>query len=121
MLLDKEADVALRDRRGCTALYWSASGSDKEVVEILLAGGADVNTRSGVVIAEGQADEGWTPLHAACTTDYTAVVELLLAHGADVNVKTKNGYTPFSLAQEREFDEIVELLRKSGAEEPAKK
>ena len=88
---------------------------------MLLAGGADVNARSGLILAEGETDEGWTPLHVACTTDYIAVVELLLAHGADVNAETNNGYTPLSLARERQFDEIIELLRKSGAEEPAKK
>jgi len=122
MLLEKGANVALRDQRGCTALYWAASGSDKEMVEMLLAKGADVNAKSGVIIAEGQADEGWTPLHVACTTDRTAVVELLLAHGADVKAKTKNGCIALALAQEREFDEIVELLRRSGAEEePVKK
>ncbi|MHC4542163.1 MAG: ankyrin repeat domain-containing protein, partial [Planctomycetota bacterium] len=71
----------------------------------------------GVILAEGQADEGWTPLHAACTTGSVPVVELLLAHGADVKVKTKNGFTPLGLAEEREFDEIVELLCKRGAEE----
>jgi len=89
---------------------------------MLLAEGADVNAKSGVIIAEGQADESWTPLHVACTTYRTSVVELLLAHGADVKAKTKNGCTALTLAQEREFDEIVELLRGHGAEEePAKK
>ena len=66
-------------------------------------------------------NEGWTPLHVACTTDRIAVIELLLAHGADVNTKTKNGCVPLALAQEREFDEIVELLRKHGAEEELEK
>ena len=89
---------------------------------MLLAKGADVNAKSGLIIAEGQADEEWTPLHVACTIDRTAVVELLLAHGADVKAKTRNGCTSLGLAQEREFDGIVELLRKHGAEEePVKK
>jgi ankyrin repeat protein len=122
MLLEKDADVALRDQRGCTALYWAVSSSDKELIEMLLTKGADVNAQSGVIIAEGETDEGWTPLHVACTIDRTAVVELLLAHGADINAKTKNGCTALSLAKEREFDEVEELLRRHRAEEePAKK
>jgi ankyrin repeat protein len=110
--------VALRDRWGCTALYHAASRYRKGiVVETLLEMGADVNTKTGVILAEGEPDQGWTPLHAACTTGSAPIVELLLAHGADVKVKTKNGYTPLGLAQEREFDKIVGLLRKHGVKE----
>jgi ankyrin repeat protein len=116
MLLEEGADVELRDRWGCTALYHAASRYRGDAVETLLEKGADVNAKTGVIIAEGQTDEGWTALHAACTTGSAPVVELLLAHGADVNARTKKGCTPLSLAQERELDEIVQLLRKHGVE-----
>ena len=79
--------------------------------------GANVNAKTGIIIAEGQTDEGWTSLHVACTTGNVPVVELLLAHGADVSTKTKNGCTPLALAKDREFEKIVELLYKHGAEE----
>ena len=122
MLLEEGADVELRDRWGCTALYHAASRYRGDTVETLLEKGADVNAKTDVIIAEGQTDEGWTALHAACTTGSVPVVELLLAHGSDVKVETKNGCTALSLAQERELDEIVKLLRKHEAEEkPAKK
>lgn len=55
-----------------------------EVVEVLIAHGADVNARN-------VNDE--TPLF---TVNSAAVAEILIAHGADVNAKTADGATPLS-------------------------
>jgi len=54
----------------------------KEIVELLIAKGADVNSKD---------KSGYTPLHGAAT-DVT--VELLIAEGADVNAKGDDGSTP---------------------------
>jgi ankyrin repeat protein len=118
MLLDKGADITIRDDFGCTALFWAALGGHKDIVETMLAKGADVNAKSGVFLPSwGISDEGWTPLHGACARWHKTVVEVLIANGADINAKTRNGKTPMSLAKERGHEQVVELLRKHRAKE----
>jgi len=124
MLLDKGADVTIRNDIGATPLNWGIPFYDVEHLKMLIAKGADVNTRHGPWLRAGiknQGDEGWTPLHVVCMdagrAGTEAKAEVLIAHGADVNAKTKKGKTPMSLAKERGDEQIVELLRKHGAKE----
>lgn len=122
MLLDKGADITITDDYECTALFYTRW---KDNVEMMIAKGANVNARSGVIFSYGdsKSDEGWTPLHMACRRINKAVVEVLIANGADVNAKSKNGKTPISVVKEgpghvKGYDkQIIEFLRKHGAKE----
>jgi len=90
---------------GATPLHCAAGTGHKDVAELLLAKGAEVNV----------ADiDGRTPLHYAATMGHKNVVELLLAKGAYVNAKDKNGATPLSLATFLGYKDIAELLRQHG-------
>ena len=94
-----------------TALHSALDAGRFDIVELLLAKGADVNIRD---------DEGRTPLHIAswyAAGKNTKIVELLLSKGADINVKANNGKTALSWAVEGGYTEIAELLRKHGAKE----
>src|SRR5271155_1820794 len=71
--------VFSKDDRGDTPLHWASAKGHKDVAQLLLASGADVNARN---------NNGWTPLHYAVSHDRKDVVELLLANKADVNAKT---------------------------------
>ena len=77
----------------------------KEVVELLIAEGADVNAKN---------KHGGTPLHEAAASGHKEIVELLIAEGADVNAKDVNGYTPLDWAIFNKDTETADLLRKHG-------
>ena len=118
LLLAKGADVNITTKNGQTPLHWAVNRNDhrgdKDLVELLLKHGANVNAKAANTSVDW---EGWTPFHVACRNGNKAIVEMLLAKGANVNAKTDKGYTPLSLAKEKGHTEIVELLRKHGAKE----
>ena len=75
----------------------------KEIVELLIAKGADVNVKD---------KQGSTTLHWAAYHGHKEIAELLIAKGANVNAKTKIGRTPLDAAFPH--PEIADLLRKHG-------
>ena len=100
------ADLNLKkDLFGSTPLHSAALKGRKEVAELLVSEGADVNTKN---------INGWTPLHYAAVVDHKEIVELLLASGADVNAKTDAGETPLDNAIKYKRTETADLLRKHG-------
>jgi cytohesin len=88
---------------GRTPLRWAAWGGHKEIVELLIAEGADVNAPQ---------NGGWTPLHCAAGKDHKEIAELLITAGADVNAKDEDGDTPLDNAKHK--PETADLLRKHG-------
>ena len=90
-------------------LHWAAYKDRKEVAELLIAEGADVNEKGGV---------NMTPLNIAAQEGHNQVVELLIANGADVNgTGGPFGGTPFHSAATKE---IAEVLIAAGADVNAK-
>ena len=70
--------------RAYTPLHLAAGKNAFATAEVLLKGGADVNTKT---------NEGGTPLHLAALTNAFATAEVLLKAGADANAK--NNKKPF--------------------------
>jgi len=93
LLLDSKADTEIKYNNighpGGTVLHYTAEHGKKEMAELLLAHGAQVNARD---------DEGRTALHLAVSGGSSPMVELLLAHEADVNLKDNRGNTALDLA-----------------------
>ena len=81
------------------SLHRAAYNKHKEIIELLITNGVDVN---------GKNDAAETPLHLATTKE---IAELLIANGADVNAATNRGTTPLDWAAN---DEIASLIRKHG-------
>jgi ankyrin repeat protein len=107
---DKEANLDMKDEQAAFAASIRRSWPDmRDVVELLLERGADVNDKDSF--------KGMTFLHHGAVLGLKDAAELSIAHGANVNASDSKGRTPLSLANEQGHAEIVELLRKHGAKE----
>jgi ankyrin repeat protein len=108
LLLANNADINTTDNHyKRTPLHQAASSGAKDVVELLIAKGADVNAK---------ANNGETPLHRAAEGGRKDAAKLLLAHGSKVNAKNRKGKTPLRVAR-RDSKEVAELLRQHGGHE----
>ena len=94
---------------GWTPLHTAVEGGHKEIAELLIDNGADVNAMD---------KDGRTPLHFASAKGHKEIAELLIAEGADVNVIIQSGsfqeMTPLDMATDKNRTETEDLLRKHG-------
>ncbi|MDP6417772.1 MAG: ankyrin repeat domain-containing protein, partial [Gammaproteobacteria bacterium] len=75
---------------GWTPLFYATSGGgQKEIAELLIAEGANVNAKDKL---------GDTSLQVAAYQGHKEIAELFIANGADVNSKADNGKTPLDWA-----------------------
>lgn len=111
-LLNQKADVNKAQGDGMTALHWAASNDDLELVQALLAAGADVKaeTRLGAV----------TPLFMACKNGSASTIEALLKAGASASAPDAHGTTPLMIAAAAGGADAVRVLLEHGAEVNAK-
>ena len=106
--LDAGVDINARDENGSTPLHWAALEGHKDIVELLINRGAEVNATSEI--------GGWTPLHMAASKNHIQVVSFLIKKGADEDAKAIiGGWTPLHWAALEGHKDIVELLIKLGA------
>jgi ankyrin repeat protein len=92
----------------------ATSGTHTQVIQLLLASGADVNVKDA---------NGFTPLIAAAATGKIEIVDVLLKHGADPNAKSfhrapaygRGKVSALILASVSGFADIVQILLDHGA------
>uniref|UniRef100_A0A672T631 Histone-lysine N-methyltransferase EHMT2-like n=1 Tax=Sinocyclocheilus grahami TaxID=75366 RepID=A0A672T631_SINGR len=89
-LLNRGADVTVRDKEMNVCLHWASFAGSAEIVELVLNAGCPL---SSVNL------HGDTPLHIAAREGYTDCVTLFLSRGADIDIMNKEGDTPLSLAR----------------------
>lgn len=87
--------------KGWSPLWQAAFWNRGEIVDYLLAHGADIRAATR---------RGETPLHGAVMGGDRAIVERLLGQGASVNAQAENGMTPLHRAAWQRSREIVWLL-----------
>ena len=95
------------DMIGATPLYVATDNNHLEIVELLIANGADLNAN---------ALGGVTPLFAAIENNHLKIAELLISSGADLNAKNSLGYTSLHRAVHGRRKLLVELLIIKGAD-----
>ena len=111
--LDAGVDVDAKNDRGNTPLYAALLSMHKEVSELLVAKGADVNIKQ---------ENGETILHqvidARLPTGFypLEIAEWLISNGADLNAEYDHGVTPLFLAVQAWREEAVQLLIDNGAD-----
>ena len=107
LLLDKKADVNLKNSYGNTPLHVAVSVGNDNLIKLLLDKKADVN-------AKGSGDD--TPLHIAIRKGYYDVAKLLLDRKADINLKNRYGNTPLHVAILNGSKSFASLLIEKGAD-----
>lgn len=103
ILLDRGANVNIKDHGGDTALIEATPFGSEAVIRMLLEKGADVNAKEA---------DGDTPLILATTSGYDNIVRLLLEFKADISAKNDVGDTALTIAQRNKYEAIVRLLQK---------
>jgi ankyrin repeat protein len=146
LIESKHVDIDIQDKEDNTALLIAVKQKNRDIVEKLLAKGADANIRnnkhempiimalnsidsrnspkiimdlinSGADVNYVSRDEGKTPLHLASEIRYLAdVVNELITKGANVNALTVNGETPLYIASRSNNIDIVKTLLNNNAD-----
>ena len=109
-LIAREPDlIKSYSHDGWTPLHLACFFAQPDLVETLIAQGADVKARS----RNGMHN---TPLHAAAAGRNRDAVRLLLEHGAEVNAQQEGGWTALHAAAQNGDAEMVRLLIAAGAD-----
>jgi ankyrin repeat protein len=105
-LLAAGAEVDAKDELGWTALMKACNNAEMdrgfpEIVERLIAAGADPNVKIGY---------GIRPLMIAAGYGEAAVCEALLAGGADVLAKNDGGLTALMMVKDKFYVDVINIL-----------
>lgn len=100
------SDVNKIISKGRTLLHIAAENGQKEIVELIIDDGANINVLSVLF--------KYSPIGLAAQSNQKEIVKLLIAKGANLNTRGIRGRTPLDLAVQANLIEIANLLRKNG-------
>ena len=105
-LIDRGAQIAVKNNEGVTALYWAANNGHVSILLQLLQKGANCRPKDKI---------GWTPLHRAAFNGHTDVVRVLLDNHADIEATDGTKWTALMRAATTGNVEVTELLLSKSA------
>jgi len=143
-LLEKSPELLKsRSENEKTPLHFAAQGGHKDIVELLIAKGADVNAKnvaketplhyaaalahkevvdlliSKEAVLNSETTDGSTPLHYSANLGSSEIIQVLVEKGVDINGRNKYGLTPLDLAYDFDQKEAAQLiLSKGGSSSP---
>jgi ankyrin repeat protein len=94
--------------QGLTALHRAAFFDSAEMLELIIAHGANINAKHGT---RANGIGGATPLMYAATNGNLTAISTLLKHGADAVVGTVNGEVALESATKYKHPEAAELIK----------
>jgi ankyrin repeat protein len=106
-MLEKGADLEVKDKYGRTPLIYCAQSSKPENMTFLLDAGADITASD---------DEGTTALGSAVHKSHEAGVRLLLERGSDIITRHLSGTSIIQVAAETGNLNITQMLLEKGAD-----
>jgi ankyrin repeat protein len=112
-LIELGADANASMPREPKPLMEACGNGHREIVDLLLQAGADVNAKCSV---SDEGDPGETPLMAAATFGHRDIVDALLKKGACIDLTTRRGRSALSIALGNGHDdlEMVRFLLEAG-------
>lgn len=121
--------INAKDENGSTPLIWACLNRRKDVVEMLMTTGADINLVdftgntplqnaldsenveiADILISKGANVQLGSSLHSACRKGYRRIVELIIHNGVDINKRDNRGRTPLLIACSHVQEDIVNFL-----------
>jgi len=104
-ILDEDpSQINATGAHGIPLMHFPVVGGHKEIADMLIARGADVNAGDGLN----------TALHGAAQMDTVIMADWLIAHNVSINAQNYEGKTPLSIATANGHSEVAELLRQHG-------
>ncbi|QRY18880.1 ORF-10 [Teiidae poxvirus 1] len=104
ILIDYNVNVNIRNKHGCTPIYYAIRRSNKELVELFLINGVILNQDRELYLT--------TALLSGCSLD---IIRLLINYGANVNEIDDFGRTPLHHSICKGYHDITRLLVTSNA------
>lgn len=111
-ILNSGIDVNSKTLQGVPLLCVATRNDSKEMLELLLEKGADIN--------EVSEDRGYSPVMDAVWRKNYEIAKLLIDHGADLSTMSSDGQSILVLAVGNGNSKIVKLLLDSGADPDVK-
>ena len=106
-LIEKRANLDLKNEGGMTALHLAIDKRDESVVQLLIGKGANVDL---------QDEYGRTALHWGVLKRNPAIVKLLIENRANLNIKDNTGATPLASSIAIRAEAVRNLLIENRAD-----